>query len=64
MISKSLFALATLMLAWGVVINVKFESAIGSLGTSSMNSFYLLAVVLYVAAAAAELIWGRHRAAP
>lgn len=63
MISKTLFSLATLVMLWGMLQNVKFESAIGSLGASSMNSFYLLAVVLYVAAAAAELIWGRGRAA-
>lgn len=55
--SKILFAIATAILIWGAIQNVKFYGAVSSVGSMSMNGFYLLAVAVYVAAAAAELIW-------
>lgn len=57
MISKALFGMATATLAYGVFQNFKLDGVIASTGTMSMNSFYLLAIALFTASAAAKLVF-------
>lgn len=61
-LSKSLFALAALILVFGVFKNLSQDAAIAGTGTMAMNTYYLLGMALFAAAAAAELIWGQRRA--
>ncbi|BCP56290.1 hypothetical protein K32_49070 [Kaistia sp. 32K] len=58
--SKFIFTLAAIVLCFGVFKNVSQDSAIAGTGTMAMNSYYLLSMALFAAAAAAELIWGRR----
>lgn len=61
-LSKVIFALATAVLCFGVFKNVSQDAAIAGTGTMAMNTYYLLGMALFAAAAAAELIWGRRSA--
>lgn len=59
--SRLFFILASIILALGVFQNMRYnEFSIGGTGTMSMNTWYLLALVLYAASIAAEVIWGRR----
>lgn len=59
--SKYIFAAATAILAFGVIYNLDTLRSLGGTGMNAMNSYYLLAIVLYAAAGAAELIWPGKR---
>lgn len=64
--SKAFFTLATACIVVGAYVSIMdsprlFPPSIAGLGTMAMNSYYLLAIALYAAAAAAELIWPSKR---
>ncbi len=58
--SRFIFAAASAILGFGMFRNIVRDAAIGGTGTMAMNTYYLLAIALFAAAAAAELIWGRR----
>lgn len=58
--SKFLFILASIILAWGAAKGVADYKTFADVGPYGMNGFYLLSMALYAASMAAELIWGRR----
>lgn len=57
--SKALFILGALITAFGVFKNLVQDAAIAGTGTMAMITYYILGMAVFVAAVAAELIWGR-----
>lgn len=62
-LSKILFIAASAVLIFGMSISVSREATLGSAFTSFTNTYYMLGTALFIAAAAAELIWGARRTA-
>lgn len=55
--SKVIFVAAAAVTGWGIFKNVIQDMSIGGTGGMAMNTYYILGTALFVAAAAAHVIW-------